>query len=67
MKELKAATVIQNEITVKDDKAHFKGRGWGHGVGMCQWGAFAMAKKRYNYKQILNHYYPGAKIVKLKK
>jgi len=40
----------------------FRGKGWGHGVGMCQWGAFGMAKKRFKYKQILAHYYPGAKI-----
>lgn len=42
----------------------FKGRGWGHGVGMCQWGAFGMAKRRHNYKKILDFYYPGAKIEK---
>ena len=41
------------------------GRGWGHGVGMCQWGTRGMAKQRYNYKTILNYYYPGAKIVRL--
>ena len=40
----------------------FNGKGWGHGVGMCQWGAFGMAKRRLNYKQILDYYYPGAKI-----
>ena len=40
----------------------FKGKGWGHGVGMCQWGAFGMAKKRARYKKILEFYYPEAKI-----
>lgn len=40
----------------------FRGRGWGHGVGMCQWGAFGMAKRRFNYKKILGFYYPGTKI-----
>ena len=53
-------------VTIKGNRAYFKGYGWGHGVGMCQWGAFAMAKKRYDYKQILEHYYPGAGVVKLK-
>ena len=38
------------------------GRGWGHGVGMCQWGAYAMAKERYDYKEILKYYYPGAEV-----
>lgn len=42
----------------------FTGKGWGHGVGMCQWGAFGMAKKYFRYKQILEFYYPGAKIEK---
>lgn len=38
------------------------GRGWGHGVGLCQWGAYGMARKRYNYNQILQYYYPGIEI-----
>ncbi len=37
-----------------------RGAGWGHGVGLCQVGAAVMASKGYNYKQILNHYYPNA-------
>lgn len=37
-----------------------KGKGWGHGVGLCQIGAAVMADKGYNYQQILAHYYPGA-------
>ncbi len=39
-----------------------EGRGYGHGVGMCQWGAYGMALKGYNYKQILRHYYRGVKL-----
>lgn len=38
------------------------GKGSGHGVGMCQWGAEGMAKHGFNYKQILYHYYPGTVI-----
>lgn len=34
------------------------GKGWGHGVGLCQIGAAVMAEKGYGYKQILEHYYP---------
>ena len=37
-----------------------RGQGWGHGVGMCQWGAFYMAKERYDYDEILAYYYPGS-------
>ncbi len=40
------------------------GRGWGHGVGLCQWGAYGMATKRYSYEKILDYYYPGAEIIK---
>lgn len=41
------------------------GRGWGHGVGMCQWGAYQMARERYKYTSILEYYYPGARVVKI--
>lgn len=45
----------------------FEGKGWGHGVGMCQWGAFGMGKRRKNYKEILEFYYPGARITDINK
>ena len=35
------------------------GGGWGHGVGMSQWGAFGQAKAGRDYRAILAHYYPG--------
>ena len=35
------------------------GGGWGHGVGMSQWGAFGQAKAGRDYRTILAHYYPG--------
>ena len=41
-----------------------KGKGWGHGVGLCQIGAAAMALKGFKAEEILAHYYPGAKITK---
>lgn len=40
-----------------DGSFQFAGRGWGHGVGMTQWGAKAMADMGYTYAQILTHYY----------
>lgn len=40
----------------------FSGTGWGHGVGLCQWGAFFMSKKGYRAEDILKYYYPGAEI-----
>lgn len=44
----------------------FYGRGWGHGVGMCQWGAMAMAEQGYTAEKILTHYYPGTAIRKFR-
>ncbi|HOK48652.1 MAG TPA: stage II sporulation protein D [Sedimentibacter sp.] len=40
--------------------------GYGHGVGMSQWGADGMAKEGYNYQEILKHYYTGVEIVNMK-
>ena len=37
----------------------FSGKGYGHGVGMCQWGANGMAKNGKTYREILARYYPG--------
>ena len=41
-------------------------KGFGHGVGMSQYGAYGMAKDGYNYKDILNHYYKGTNLKKIK-
>ena len=38
------------------------GRGWGHGVGLSQWGAKAMADHGWSAEKILNFYYPGTVI-----
>ena len=43
--------------------AFLSGRGWGHGVGMCQYGAEGMARQGKTTEQILAHYYPGSKIL----
>ena len=48
------------DVRVVERDIVFEGFGWGHGVGLCQWGAYFMAKEGYNYKQILGYYYPGA-------
>lgn len=39
-----------------------KGRGFGHGIGMSQWGASGLAKQGWTYQQILAHYYRGANL-----
>jgi stage II sporulation protein D len=38
------------------------GHGWGHGVGMSQWGAYGYARHGWKYRRILAHYYPGTKM-----
>jgi len=50
--------------TKEGDTFVINGRGYGHGVGMCQWGARGMAAAGYSAKAILEFYYPGADIVK---
>lgn len=45
-----------------DKKWLFRGRGFGHGVGLCQWGSRAMALQNKTAGEILHHYYPQAKI-----
>ncbi len=43
---------------------NFTGKGWGHGIGMCQYGAFGLAKQGYKYDAILKHYYSGIELPK---
>jgi len=43
-------------------KVIFSTRGYGHAVGMCQYGANGLAQRGANYDQILSHYYQGAKL-----
>ncbi|MFP2960237.1 SpoIID/LytB domain-containing protein [Myxococcus sp. 1LA] len=43
----------------------FSGRGYGHGAGLCQWGAKALADKGREYREILSHYYPGTELQQL--
>ena len=43
----------------------FSGRGWGHGVGMCQVGAYGLAKQGWSYEQILKAYYTGIELTRM--
>ncbi|MGZ4788205.1 MAG: SpoIID/LytB domain-containing protein [Terriglobales bacterium] len=47
------------ELQDRGDRVSFRGRGQGHGVGLCQTGADAMGVERHNYREILAYYYPG--------
>ena len=52
-------------VAVDREVARFAGRGYGHGVGMCQWGAKGMAEQGATARQILEFYYPGATFARL--
>lgn len=47
------------------EKFILEGSGWGHGVGLCQIGAAVMGEKGFKYKDILLHYYQGAKVERM--
>jgi stage II sporulation protein D len=50
------------DVTSEGGVAVFRGRGSGHGVGLCQWGARTRALAGATYRDILAHYYPGAEL-----
>lgn len=53
------------EIQLEEDTFRIKGQGFGHGVGMSQWGSKGMADKNYDYRDILSHYYKGTELVNI--
>lgn len=52
------------EVSWEGDRLVLDGKGWGHGVGLCQIGAAVMASRGYSFKEILRHYYPGAELTR---
>ncbi|MBK9189090.1 MAG: SpoIID/LytB domain-containing protein [Phycisphaerales bacterium] len=52
------------EVEVWADRVRIRGRGWGHGVGMCQWCAQGMADSGQDWSTMLRDFYPGATVVK---
>ena len=55
-------STLVTEMSRTSNGFAFKGRGSGHGVGMCQWGAKGMADKGHSAEQILVHYYPKTNV-----
>ncbi|MBR5054920.1 MAG: SpoIID/LytB domain-containing protein, partial [Bacteroidales bacterium] len=53
------------DVEWEGDDVVLRGRGWGHGVGLCQIGAAVMSFEGYGYKDILGHYYPGATVERI--
>lgn len=50
------------ELETKGSGLRVKGRGYGHGAGLCQWGAKVAADQGWDYRRILGHYYPGTEL-----
>lgn len=50
------------EVFTVRDRVRVIGRGWGHGVGMSQWGAHGLAERGASYVDILSHYYTGVRV-----
>lgn len=63
-KTLSRSHLYSSAFTVKRENGDFViyGAGWGHGVGLCQIGAAVMGSKGYGYREILAHYYKGARV-----
>jgi stage II sporulation protein D len=62
---MKLKSTLIKIIERHGNKFYFRGRGWGHGVGLCQYGSKQLAELGYTYTQILKFYYPDSDITKL--
>lgn len=61
------STDIEGTISIEPTTFNFEGKGYGHGVGMSQYGAIEMANSGYNYETIIKHYYSGVEIINIGK
>lgn len=53
------------ELTIKGENVFFAGTGYGHGVGMCQWGAKALAQKGKGFEEIIEYYYKNVSVARV--
>jgi len=58
-------STMLSEAAVQDGEVVFRGTGYGHGVGMSQWGAYGMAEQGKTAEEIVEHYFKNVDIVKL--
>ncbi len=65
MDPVKMRSISFEDIKVADGRTIISGRGFGHGVGLCQWGAYALARQNKSPKDIVHHYYPKVHISKI--
>lgn len=57
------STRFEVEPVGEDGRIRIRGSGWGHGVGMCQWGAMGLAREGRSFEEILGRYYPGTRVL----
>jgi stage II sporulation protein D len=61
----KLRSCVLDEVSIGDREIVIRGRGWGHGVGLCQIGAKTLAEQSVPAEEILRRYYPGTSVVTL--
>jgi stage II sporulation protein D len=69
LRDIRDAFQLKSTLFSCSDDGEFvklSGKGYGHGVGLCQEGAMKMAKSNFTYQQILKYYFEGTKIINLK-
>ena len=59
------STRLATAPRVEGGQLVLEGHGWGHGVGMCQYGASGCAARGADYRSILRRYYPGADLMRM--
>jgi stage II sporulation protein D len=52
-------------VSVNGDSVLLSGRGYGHGVGLCQEGAMVMSVKGFTFEDIIRFYYPGVRLIRI--
>ena len=60
----KMRSCLLESLKIEDGRVVMRGKGYGHGVGMSQWGAYAMAKEGKTAEEIVTHYFAGVTIDK---
>ena len=58
----KMRSTLLNTLSLRNSQLHMSGRGYGHGVGMSQWGAYGMAQQGKTAVEIVRHYFRGVTV-----
>lgn len=61
----KMRSTLLTSLKIENGKVHMAGKGYGHGVGMSQWGAYGMAQEDKSAEQIIKHYFQKVEIAQI--